>query len=111
MLGIALTSLIVSLLLLVEHWFPWQLMLRRELPRLAAYIAGVLAIVLPLSGLFLFWELHPDSRVSYGGLIALWACVGAGGLSVLLAHAGDELLRKLAHGAEMDELVELKEER
>lgn len=109
MLGIVLTAFIVSLLLFVEHWFPWQLMLRAELPRLAAYILGVLAIVVPLTGLYLFWGFHPDCRVRFGELFALWSAVSAGGLSVIAAHGIDKLLKRLAHGAELEELQELRE--
>lgn len=109
MLGIILTALIVSLLLFVEHWFPWQLMLRAELPRLAAYVLGVLAIVVPLTGLYISWWIDPGNRVKFGEVIALWAAVCVGGLSVMAAHGIDKLLKRLAHGAEMDELNDLRE--
>lgn len=111
MLGILLVGMIASLLLLVEHWFPWQLMLRKELPRLAAYVVGVLAIVVPLSGLYLFWGFQPGYRVNHGELIALWVAVGSGGISVLVAHGVDELLRRLARGEETEELLELREKK
>lgn len=103
---IGLACLIAALLLFVEHWFPWQLVIGRELPRPAAYILGVLAMVLPLSGLFIYWlSTPPELPLAY--LIALWAVVASGGLAVLGAYALDGLLRLRIRAREQAELLDL----
>ena len=96
---IALTALITVMARLAEHWFPWQLMLRRKLPRPAAYVAGVLALIAPLTVLFWQWGLSQ-------AIWALWAVVISGGLAVMGAYGLDWLMRRLAQGDELRERVE-----
>lgn len=100
---ILLTTLIVMLFLLAQHYFPWQMLLRRKLPRLAAYLLGMLAVILPVSGLYLFWIAQPPGW-SYAHLAALWASAGAGGLAVAGAYALDHLLAQLVRLSELEEL-------
>jgi hypothetical protein len=49
MLEPIITATIVAFVELTLHWFPWDLMLRRKLPRLAAYVLGVLGMMLPFT--------------------------------------------------------------
>ena len=110
MIEISITALISVLLLLVEHWAPTRLLLGRKLPNLAAYILGVLALILPLTGLLIYWGEH---RV----ILALWLIVVSGGAAVILAYMVDawleervracqaiereqELLRVIQHGTD-----------
>lgn len=105
---ILLTALVTWLALLVEHWFPWRLLLRRDLPRIAAYTMGVLALILPLSVLYWRWSLAglADQR---GYLIALWAVTLAGGAAVAGAYVVDWLLGRLALAIELQELLGLRD--
>ena len=80
--GILVAALIAGLAELALHWLPWRLLLGRELPRVAAYVLGTLAIVLPLSGLFAMWG-------NWLQAAALWAVVVSAGLAVLGGYLFD----------------------
>ena len=95
---ILLTCVVAALLLLVEHWFPWRLALGRDLPRLAAYVLGVLALVVPLTVLF-------AQRGELDAAIGMWAVIVSGGLAVILAHGVDWLLARLALAKELGEIA------
>ncbi len=84
-MDILVTALTAGSLLLAEHYAPWRLLLRRKLPRVAAYILGVLALAVPLTGLFALWA-------AWQAVIALWVVIAAGGAVVLACHALDDLL-------------------
>lgn len=100
---IFLTALIAALILLVEHWFPWRLVFRRELPRVAAYVMGNLAMICPLS--VLYWAWSGQSFVWPAmHLVALWVVSGAGGLAVGFAYAIDWILLRLALASDLAEL-------
>jgi len=100
--AIALTALVTVLLLLVEHWLPWQMFLRRELPRLAAYILGSLAIAVPLSVLF-------ACEASWYELAALWIVIVAGGLAVMLAYLVDWIFRMARLADDLAEVQQYRE--
>jgi hypothetical protein len=98
-ISILVTALVAALLELVMHWFPWRLMLRRDLHRTAAYVLGTLGIAVPLTALFAYWGQWVE-------LLALWAVVVAAGVSVLVAYAFDALVIKLARGDEAQEMLD-----
>jgi len=106
---IILTCLVTVLLLLVEHWFPWPLLLGQALPRLPSYIAGVLALALPLSALYGLWLNNPPD-LAWFYLLSLWAVIVAGGLSVILAYALDKIMARVRLSYELQELFKLAEE-
>jgi len=83
--AILIAALVTTLILLVEHYFPWPAILGRELRRVEAYVCGVLAIHLPLSVLLLLWSL-------WNALAALWTLTVAGGAVVLASHILDHYL-------------------
>jgi hypothetical protein len=93
---IGLAALLAALILLVEHWFPWQMLLGRRLHRLEAYVLGVLAMVLPLTGLFCVWG-------EMWAAIGLWVVIGAGGLAVMAAYAVDGALLARRRAIEAEE--------
>ena len=97
-----ITILVVVLSLLAQHYFPWGMLLRRRLPRLAAYTLGMLGVILPLSGLYLYWSAHPPVWI-HAHLFALWAATIAGGLAVTGAYALDALLAQLVRLRELEE--------
>ena len=101
--NISLACLIAALLLLIEHWLPWRAILGADLARVPSYIIGVLAMFLPLSGLYLFWISHPPAW-AYAHLAALWAVIFAGGGAVILAYAFDGLVLKLAQLRDLKEI-------
>lgn len=76
---IALTAAMVVLLLLVEHYWPWQAILRRELGIIPKYVSGILAIYIPLTFLLIIWG-------NYDVVIALWAVTICGGAAVQATH-------------------------
>lgn len=81
-MGIVLVVVITVLVLWVEHWGPWERLLRRRLHNLVNYVLGVLALDIPLTGLFAVWG-------AWNELIALWLVTIFGGLAVMLAYAID----------------------
>jgi hypothetical protein len=82
---ILIAALVTALILIVEHYFPWPMLIGRELRPVECYIAGVLAIHLPLTTLLLLWS-------SWEALAALWILTAAGGLVVMASHALDHYL-------------------
>lgn len=99
--------IMAALILLVEHWFPWRLMLRKKLPRLAAYILGVLALAGTLTWLFEQWRVMgaPGGRAY---VVGLWSVIGSGGAAVLGAHGLDWLLGRLALSFDLEELARVR---
>ena len=97
--NILLTCLIIMLTQLALHWFPWELVIGRRLPRLAAYTLGVLAIMIPLTGLF-FYE--------YMVLIALWSAVISAGSAVFAGYGIDYLARRVRLSHELQEVLDAK---
>ena len=103
---IAITALVVFLILLVEHWFPWRMVWRRDPPRPFAYTIGVLGMIVPLSGLYVYWEVRADQIIQSRYLIALWIVAISAGVAVFMAYAIDWLLHRIALGPELKELLE-----
>lgn len=99
---ISLASLLAIFILFTEHWFPWSMIFGRELPRLLAYIIGLLALVLPLTALYSWWAIHQPIW-GWAHLAALWAVVCAGGGAVLLAYATDWLLERIRRSYEQEQ--------
>jgi len=65
------------------HYFPWKMLLRgRELPRVAAYILGVLGLMAPFTAWL--WE-----RGEMEIIRMLWMVIVAGGLMVLALYGLD----------------------
>lgn len=104
---IALAALVAALILLVEHWFPWQLAIRRKLPNLIAYVLGLSGLLAPLTVLFNYWIYDPP-EFTYAHIVALWVISSAGGLAVSLAHLIDWMLKQYAALRELKELLEQK---
>jgi MFS family permease len=99
--SIGIAACLTMLILLVQHWFPWRKLIRRELPRLAAYSMGVLGLIIPLTGLFLFWQylawelsIYWEWGMGIMAAIAVWAVVLAGGVAVMLAYWIDHSLEQ-----------------
>lgn len=84
-----LVVLFSCVLLALEHYFPWRGILRRDLPVVARYTMGVLALVVPLSVL---WVTQGD----WANVQLIWAVVGFGGLTVYLLYVLDSSIE--AHG-------------
>ncbi len=100
-MGVVIAAGGAALALLTLHWFPWELLLRRPLPRLAAYTLGTLALALPLTGLFLSWD---EARAA----LALWIVIGVGGASVAGAWKLDRLMERRLRREEELELLRMR---
>lgn len=79
---IVLAMMAAMLLLLVEHWGPWQQLLRCRFHQVVNYVLGVLALNAPLTVLLIGWG---DQRAA----IAVWVISVGGGLAVGVAYAVD----------------------
>lgn len=109
MIDIVFTSLFAVCVMLIEHWFPWQMVLRRKLPRLAAYVMGLLGIIGPLTILYWRWGSEPPvSQWFY--LLALWAVVLSSGVAVALAYLFDWVTGRVALSFELGEIVSVHAE-
>lgn len=102
--GILITALVAALIQLVEHYFPWRLALGKDLPRLAAYVIGVLGMIVPLSVLYGMQSLNNTETV-----IALWSTVAASGAAVSNAYGLDWVLRRLALAGDLGEILQIRE--
>lgn len=89
MLDGVVVVLFTCLMLALMHYLPWRGMIRKDLPLLARYAVGVLALVLPLSVLWIV-------RADWSNLMLLWAVVICGGMTVILLHVLDASIE--AHG-------------
>lgn len=82
-MDLIITASISGLCQLAMHYFPWARVLKKELPRVAAYTLGVLAIMVPVSFL-------GSARAL--GLLDLWITVIVSGLCVFIAYLVDAAL-------------------
>ena len=98
-------SAMVALVILSEafmHYFPWRLVLRgRELPRLVAYVLGVLGLMVP----FTIWLIELGE---WDIIQALWLVLVSGGSSVLILYALDHVVNldwKAREGSEWEHVA------
>lgn len=83
------------------HYFPWRMLLGRELPRLAAYTLGMLGMMVPLS----LWLMD---RGEIEILQALWTVIFTAGLTVFALYGLDhylELMRRDVEASQREELL------
>lgn len=100
---ISLAAVVAALTQCVSHWFPWRLVLRRELPKIAAYVLGMLGILLPVTGLFWHWDANVVALPRHAHLLGLWVSVVASGSAVVFAYGVDWLVDVLARLRESSE--------
>jgi len=67
------------------HYFPWRMLLGKELPRLAAYTLGLLGMMVPLSA----WLMD---RNEIEILQTIWMVVCAAGMTVFALYGLDHYL-------------------
>lgn len=67
------------------HYFPWRMLLGRDLPRLSAYTLGMLGMMVPLSA----WLMD---RGEIEIMQTLWAVICASGLTVFALYGLDHYL-------------------
>lgn len=79
---IVVAMVTTSLFLAVEHLFPWRGLLGRELRLIERYVAGMLAVLVPVSVLLAVWG-------SWMELAALWVVTIQGGLVVISLYGVD----------------------
>ena len=94
-----LMTLITFLLVIIEHYFPWQALIRKPLPQLMAYVLGVLSIAIPFTALILLVPEIGGSQI----LISFWIIVAAAALGICLAHGLDAYLRARSRADETGE--------
>lgn len=100
---VSIAAVVAALIQCVSHWFPWRLVLHRELPRIAAYVLGMLGILLPVSGLYWHWDVNAVGLARHAYLAGLWVCVVASGLAVVIAYGIDWLVDVRARLRESNE--------
>jgi hypothetical protein len=79
---IVIAMMTTSLFLAVEHWFPWKGVFGRSLRFIERYVAGMLAVLIPITVLLVLWE-------SWMELAAIWAVVITGGTVVVGSYLVD----------------------
>jgi hypothetical protein len=86
-LGLVLAAAVVSSLVLIAgHWAPWKKWLKKPLPRVPAYVFGMLAVIGPVSVVLMVWG-------EWLSVVLLWGCAGLGGLSVVICYRVDMVLQ------------------
>lgn len=110
-LGVAIAALIAMLVVMLEHWLPWNLLLLKMKPgRIASYLMGVLTFLIPLTVLFLTTKTLEGWQVAVG----LWIVVSSSGFGTVLGYWIDSWLNHKTRAREAeqretrltDELVE-----
>lgn len=87
---------IVALTQLGMHYFPWRMLIGKELPRLAAYTLGLLGMMVPFS----VWLIdHSETDVFH----TLWTVIIAAGLMVFALYGFDHYLDVNSRAAEAEE--------
>lgn len=79
---------VIAIVMLAElglHYFPWRLIVKGELPRIVAYVLGVLGLMIP----FTLW-LWANRELDV--IFTLWLVIGAGGLMVMALYGLDKWL-------------------
>lgn len=96
-----LAAMIAGLIIAVEHYFPWRLLLGKQLPsRPVCYALGLLAILGPYTALIAVWALTISAPL-YLTAVALWTVVAASGLSTVGCYALDAFLLNRAQVGEL----------
>lgn len=96
-MDVAVTIMISVLMMGVGHWFRWEMLFNgNRPPRLMAYVYGVLAICVPVSGYLWMAQLER-------ALYVLWGTVAGGGLSVMGMHLVDWMLEETRRRQEGEE--------
>lgn len=93
------TAAFSALTIAALHWFPWQRLLGRKLPRLIAYGLGV-AVILGAPSLA-YWRNAPLAGAQVFALF--WASALAAGAATLIAWAIDALLEASALAADLED--------
>lgn len=82
------------------HYFPWRMLIKRKLPRLAAYVLGLLGIMVPYS----LWLMD---RGEVENVQMLWIAISAAGLTVFALYGLDQYLDLLRGDKEASQREEL----
>jgi hypothetical protein len=101
--GIVLAAAFGALQQVAQHYFPWGLVFRGELPKVPAYIMGTLGWVIPLTILFWHWDLTVFMAPRWAHLVAVWACVGASGFAVIFVRGLDWVMDRVTRSFEHEE--------
>lgn len=99
--SITTAAAVSGILIVAEHYFPWSVILHgRKLPRLAAYILGMSAILLP----FTYWMMRqPECLPAWIVTAGLWVIVCAAGLADVLCYALDKSLEFRSRALDAEE--------
>lgn len=82
------------------HYFPWRLLIRRKLPRLAAYTLGLLGIMGP----FTVWLMD---RGEVEIVQVLWMVIVAAGGTVFAIYGLDRYLELEKRSAESEQIQQV----
>lgn len=96
---LVLMTLITFLLVIIEHYLPWQALIRKPLPQLAGYALGVLSIALPFTALIFLVPEISGSQI----LVSFWIIVAVAALGTCLTHGLDAYLRARSRADETGE--------
>lgn len=101
--AIFVTCLISGLALWGEHYSPWQAWFGKQLSRPMAYTAGMAAVFLPVSGLYVYWiQFTPAGSLLGWALAGLWIDVCACGLTLWMLKLIDGLSLANARERELE---------
>lgn len=101
--NVAVLIVIVMLSEASLHYFPWKMLLRgKELPRVAAYILGILGLMCPFTAWLWVKEEMEVIRI-------LWMVIASGGFTVIILYGLDRYLRLEMRDIEAEEERSLRQ--
>lgn len=94
MSAVILAALVSALLIIGGHWFPWRLMLHRDLHRIEAYTYGVASILIPACAVLAWWG-------AWDAVTVVTSCALAAGVTTVASKLVDLVIefRNAAHDA------------
>jgi len=93
---ISIAALVSALVICAEHYLPWRRLFGADLPRVAAYVLGSLAIALPLTALFLVTG-------QYQAAGAMWVVFASAGGTTVGCYLLDTFLDNRSRAKEAEE--------
>lgn len=103
-LSILMTALVSGLIVLLEHFFPWEKVFgKKRLSPVANYVIGVLAFSVPFTVLLVFWQAGNIAVSPIAAVIALWANIVIAGVSVMWAYGLEEKYETKMRAAEAEQ--------
>jgi hypothetical protein len=106
MTEVLLAAVVSGLIAMLQHWSPWNELLGHKLPRLAAYVLGTLAIIIPACAAIVLGNL-----AGWLAVMTLVGCTVAAGLGTVMGYLVDVWVIERAERAALEKVEALVREK